>query len=240
VGLALSAGIAYLAVRVLPPGPALSSGKFRALFNGAGPAIAVSVAITVAALALVRRRRPRDGIVAVATVLAATLLIAEVAIAGGGVSPAATCQIDPPTLRYLGTLPVDAIIAGDPATIDCVTMVSERPVVISRKLYQVFGPAYLRVVRPRMFAMTEAYFGDSRAKIVDLRRRYGADYLIVQPAVFRGGKLPPIWRHKAPFTGIVAELVAGARHAVLELPPRCLTWHDSQAEVYSLQCVATG
>jgi hypothetical protein len=241
VGLVLSAGVAFVAVRVVPLGPEWSGSQFRRLSTGAGATIAVVVGITVAAVALGRRRRGIVSVVAVATVLAGTLLVAEVAIAGGGASPTATCRIDPPALRYLGTLPPDAIIAGDPTTIDCVTMVSKRPIVISKKLYQVFSNDYLRIARPRMFAMTEAYFGDSRAKILDLRTRFGADYLVVQPASFRRpGHVPPNWSHMAPFTEIAAELVAGHQHAVLELPPRCRTWHDSQTEVYSLRCVATG
>jgi hypothetical protein len=241
VGLAATAGVAFAAVRLVPLGPELSSGAFSQLFSGPGATIAVAIAITVAAVALARRRRTAAGMVAVATVLAGTLLVAEVAIAGGGASSTATCRIDPAALHYLGTLPPDAVIAGDPTSIDCVTMVSERPVVISKKLYQVFNNDYLRIARPRMFAMTEAYFGDSRAKIVDLRRRFGADYLVVQPASFlRGrGHIPPNWSHMSPFTGIAYHLLLSPLHAALELPAQCLTWHDSQTEVYSLKCVAS-
>ena len=96
--------------------------------------------------------------------LAGTLLLAEVAIAGRGVSVAGHCGRDRGMLQYIGTLPKNTIIAGDPTAIGCVTIVSERPVVISRKLYQVFSSKYLSVARPRMFAMIDAYFGDSRSE----------------------------------------------------------------------------
>ena len=58
-------------------------------------------------------------------------------------------------------------------------MVSERPVVISRKLNQGLSPSYLRVARAHMFAMVEAYYGDSLAQVLALRTRFGADYLVV-------------------------------------------------------------
>jgi hypothetical protein len=74
-----------------------------------------------------------------------------------------------------------------------VTIVSERPVVISRKLYQVFSRKYLSIARPRMFAMIDAYFGDSRSKILALRQRYGADYLVVQPGSLAGHTAGPRW-----------------------------------------------
>jgi hypothetical protein len=177
----------------------------------------------------------------VAAVLAGTLLLAEVAIAGRGVSLAGHCGRDRGMLQYVGTLPKNAIIAGDPTTIGCVTIVSERPVVISRKLYQVFSRKYLSIARPRMFAMIDAYFGDSRSKILALRQRYGADYLVVQPGSLAGHTAGPRWRQMAPFTGIVGRLMRSTHgRAALQLPARCRTFEDGHDEVYDLRCVAGG
>ncbi len=142
-------------------------------------------------------------------------------------------------LQYVGTLPKNAIIAGDPTTIGCVTLVSKRPVVISRKLYQVFSRTYLSVARPRMFAMIDAYFGESRSKILALRQRYGADYMVVQPRSLAGHTAAPAWRRMAPFTGIVRRLMRSAHgRAALQLPARCRTFEDGHDEVYDLRCVA--
>jgi hypothetical protein len=112
-------------------------------------------------------------------------------------------------------------------------------VVISRKLYQVFSSKYLSIARPRMFAMIDAYFGDSRSKILALRQRYGADYLVVQPGSLAGHTARPGWRHMAPFTGIVSRLMRSTHgRAALQLPARCRTYDDGHNEVYDLRCVA--
>ena len=240
-GVAITAVSAYLALRVIPLGPEFSARYLRRMLNGTGDTVAVAVVVTMVAgfLLLRRSRGGMRSLIAVAAVLSGTLLLTEVAIAGGGVSPAVHCNYDPALLHYLGTLPKDAIIAGDPLSMDCVTMVSERPVVISRKLYQVFSTNYLHVARPRMFAMIDAYFGTSRAKIDALRSRYGAGYLVVMPSELRGRKLPRDWFKMAPFGGVVAKLMhSDTVPAAGRLPARCRTWHDTRAEVYSLACVA--
>jgi hypothetical protein len=240
-GLAVTAVAAYLALRVIPLGPRFSARHLRVLLEGTAGTMVVAIVVTlvVCFLLLGRGRGGTRTAVAVAAVLAGTLLLTEVAIAGGGVSPAVKCGADPALLHYLGTLPPDAIIAGDPLSMDCVTMVSERPVVISRKLYQVFSTNYLRVARPRMFAMINAYWGTSRARIDALHRRYGADYLVVQPSRLRGPVLPPDWHRMAPFGGVVAKMLhSNTVPAASRLPAACRTWRDSEAEVYDLPCVA--
>ena len=208
LGVAISLSAAYLAVRVVPLGPRLTGAGLRfELDHGTRPVVAVASVVAVVACALVWKRGAAFRVVGVAAVLAGTLLLAEVAIAGRGVSLDGHCSLGRPVLRYLGTLPKDAIIAGDPTTIGCVTLVSERPVVISRKLYQVFSAKYLSVARSRMFAMVDAYFGESRSKILALRQRYGADYIMVQPRSLAGHTAAPAWRRMAPFTGIVRRLL---------------------------------
>jgi len=167
------------------------------------------------------------------------VLLGEVSVTGGGQSQSGHCALDPQTLSYIATLPNSAVIAGDPTSIGCVTIVSQRPVVISRKLNQGLSPSYLRVARARMFAMIEAYYGNSLQRLLALRTRFGADYLVVQPGVLRARHPSPRWGRMAPFTGLVAELLrTQAPSVVLSLPARCKTWHDTSTEVYDLRCVA--
>ena len=238
LGLVLTAAVAYWAVTSFPLGPQLRHARIhnhlsrdRWMFFGA-----IVLSVLVCALAL--RGRKAAAAVIVSAALAGGLLVGSVSVAGGDTSAAGYCS-DRAELHYLGTLPKNAIIAGDPTTIGCVTMVSERPVVISRKLYQVFSPAYLKVARQRMFAMVEAYFGPSRAKILALRSRFGADYLVVQPDALRATRANPRWKRMAPFTGLVTkELQTGTHRAALELPAACMTYHDATDEVYDLACVA--
>jgi hypothetical protein len=243
LGLAISLAAAYLAVRVVPLGPELSGARLRFyLYHAARPVVAVAIVVAVVASALVwRRGAAARMVVGVAAVLAGTLLLAEVAITGRGVSLATQCGRDRQVLHYIGTLPKNAIIAGDPTTIGCVTIVSERPVVISRKLYQVFSAKYLSVARSHMFAMIDAYFGDSRSKILALRQRYGADYLVVRRGSLVGHTAGRRWRRMAPFTGIVERLKHSTHgRAALQLPARCRTFDDGHNEVYDLRCVAGG
>jgi hypothetical protein len=225
-------------VTAFPLGPQLERIAVDHLLHRERWNLILPVVLGVVACVLALRGRRQAAAVVVAAVLTGGLLVGEVSVAGGDASAAGHCS-DPAELHYLGTLPKSAIIAGDPTTIGCVTIVSKRPVVISRKLYQVFSPTYLQVARQRMFAMVDAYFGPSRAKILGLRSRYGADYLVVQPDELRAKHASPRWKRMAPFTGLVTkELQTGKHRAALELPAACRTFHDETAEVYDLACVA--
>jgi hypothetical protein len=96
LGLAISLAAAYLAVRVVPLGPQLSSARLRFfLDHGALPVVAVAIVVAVVASALVWRRARGATIVGVAAVLAGTLLPAEVAIAGRGSAPPGTAVTIP-------------------------------------------------------------------------------------------------------------------------------------------------
>lgn len=238
LGLLLTGVGAYVAVRVIPLGPQLSRSRIDRLLTDDSNDLVVALVLGAVACALVLGGRRTPARVAVSAVLTGALLLGVTSIAGGNTSTAAGCGLDPATLHYLGTVPKDAIVAGDPTTIGCVTMVSERPVVISRKLYQVFSTDYLHIARQRMFAMVEAYFGDSFTKIDDLHTRYGADYLVVQPGSLQAKRASPQWKRMAPFTGLVTRLLrSSTKHAVLDLPDRCRTWKDATTEVFDLRCV---
>jgi hypothetical protein len=238
---AIAVVVAYLAVAVVPLGPELSRHPLDKLVSGGVLTMACWVAVGVVACLVMWRSRSGLGpapMVALAAVLAGAVLLGELAVAGGGRSITGHCPLEPRALHYIGTLPKNAIIAGDPTLIGCVTMVSERPVVISRKLYQVFDPTYFRIARARMFAMINAYYGNSLAKIVALRERYGASYLVVRPGTLHARRPSLGWVRMTPYTQVVARLLRSpGRRAPLHLPARCKTWHDDVTEVYDLRCV---
>jgi len=243
-GAVISLAIGYVAVRFFPLGPEFSPSRFDDYLTRGVTTFAVSVAVGAAmCVVLWRLRGGRAGVapvVTLAAMLAAVVLLGELSVAGRGQSPYRHCVLDAQALRYIGSLPKSAIIAGDPTSMDCVGIVSERPVVISRKLNQGLSPSYLRVARARMFAMVEAYYGNSMARLLALRTRFGADYLVVQPSVLRARRPSPRWVRMAPFTGLVAKLLrTQAPSVVLNLPTRCETWHDAGTEVYDLNCIAT-
>jgi hypothetical protein len=106
--------------------------------------------------------------------------------------------------------------------------------VISQKLYQPWNPEYFEIIRDRMSRTVRAYYGPSVDALVDLRTRYGADYVVVRTRV---RKHP--WRHMAPYSRELRRLLATVQvPAALQLPGRCLTWKRGQLEVYDLACVA--
>jgi hypothetical protein len=172
---------------------------------------------------------------ATSALVAGGLLCGAVAFAGGLRSPGAFSCGDQHLYRYLRTLPPDAIIAGDPADLNCVPIAGERAVVISKKLYQPWDPSYFRIIRPRMFNMIDAYYGPSLAAAVQLEKLYGADYLVVRRPVRRNPAGTP-----APFGAQLARLRrSDSPPAALQMPGHCATWHEGKTRVYRLACVAT-
>ena len=181
-------------------------------------------------LAAIARRRAAVW-VAVSTV-AAALLVGQVAAAAGDEYPATKCR-NIPLLTYLGTLPKDAIVAGNPVRLDCVPLVSRRGVVMNAKLFQVWERGYWLEGRERMFDSIQAYYGNSVEDLLELRRRYGADYLVVEERLRRSG-----WGQFAPFTPVVRRLLNTVSDpAVHRLPEECSTWTGGSLRVYDLACV---
>jgi hypothetical protein len=229
--------LALVAVTVFPLGPQLSlSGYASWLREGSWHVLAGLVAglLLAAALWAGRTRGNRGrGLAAAVTVLSGAVLVAQVAFAGGGDSPGVKrCRAE--VYGYLRTLPEDAVIAGDPVDLDCVPIAARRAVVISRKLYQPWEIDYFEMIRDRMFNTVRAYYGASAAALVELRTRYGSDYLLVR----RPLRTRP-WGRMAPFTEEFRRLRRSVPvPAVLRLPDRCRTWTNGSFEVYDLACVA--
>jgi hypothetical protein len=230
--------LALLALTVFPLGPQLSLSAFGAWVKEAAPYLALGLAVGLLVAAFVwvgaaRENRVHQAAVA-AAVVASAVLVAEVAFAGGGRSQAAACS-DVGLYRYLGTLPKNAIIAGDPGDLDCIPIAARRPVVISRKLYQPWNIDYFKVIRPRMFLAVEASYGPSVEAIVQLRARYGADYFLVRNRLRKRA-----WPRMAPFTQQANKFLrSGVVPAALRLPAVCETWRSRKLTVYSLACVAS-
>jgi hypothetical protein len=229
--------VAGLALMAFPLGPQLSASQLASWFREERSFLVAGLVLgALAAGVLWWRGRATDATGALAVAAAAfagLMLAAEVTAAGGGKSPsAAPCR--GAVYSYLGTLPKDAVIAGDPADLSCVPIAARRPVVISRKLYQPWDVEYFAMIRERMFSLIRAYYGPSTAALVDLRTKYGADYLLVRTPL----RERPL-RRMAPFTEEVRRLLR-ADHvpAALRLPPACRTWDDRRFQVYSLECAA--
>jgi hypothetical protein len=199
-------------------------------------ALVAAAAIALARALLRRRAGPAAALTAGALVVAGGLLAGTAAAAAGTTNGGRFRCEDAALLERLARLPKDAIVAGDPVTVDCVPVMARRAVVISHKLYQVFDAAYLAVARPRMRDMIDAYYGASPARLGALRVRYGADVLVVDTRDFTSAPAPG-WDDAAPFTQRIARLLATVeRPAALRLDPRCRIWAHETISLFDLAC----
>jgi len=229
----------WLGTCVIPLGPQLTAHRLATMVRGDKWLYLAwgLVAFVLAGSVLLRTGRYATGATATfAAILAGTLLVGGVAVAGGGQAPGLACR-DAPLYRYLQSLPKATIVAGDPVAIDCVPIAAERPVLISKKLYQVYDRNVFQFARPRMFAEIRAYYGSSRRDIVRLRTVYGADVIVVNRNVLRSGGNYR-YAEMAPFNHLVRRLRRTVREpATLRLPSRCMTWSHGSEAVYSLRCL---
>jgi hypothetical protein len=155
-----------------------------------------------------------------------------VALAGGDRIHGLKCgRMD--TLLHLRTIPKDAIVAGNPVVLDCLPIVSKRAVVMNEKLFQVWEVDFWQEGRRRMFDSIEAYYGDSLDSVLELRTKYGADYMVVERR-----PLLQHWPNTEPFTTEVFRLIETVPEpAVRRLPRECRTWGGNLDVVYDLACV---
>jgi hypothetical protein len=232
--------VALIALWAFPLGPQLPASRLGPWLSDVAPYLAVGLTVGVVLggfvfLRAVGVEAKHAAVVGAAALIGGCLLVGEVAFAGDGRSPSSRCG-DAGLYTYLRTLPKDAVVAGDPLDMNCVPLVARRPVVISRKLYQPWNTEYFPLIRERMFSVVRAYYGPSTAALVDLRRRFGADYFAV-----RTGKRtrPSKWPSMEPFTSERRRILrAGNQQAAQHLPQECETWRDARFAVYSLACVA--
>lgn len=229
VGAAATLVVGVAALIVFPLGLRLSPEDAASLLREKVWYVAGALAVGLVLAALAYRRSARW--VAVAAV-AAALLVGQVAAAGSDYNPGIRCR-SVGLLRYLGTLPKDAIIAGNPVRLDCVPVVSQRAVVMNAKLFQVWEVGYWAIGRERMFDSIRAYYGESLDDVLALRERYGADYLVVEDTLVLGG-----WGGFAPFTSVVKQMRRTVDDPVVHrLPADCTTWTGKRYRVYDLACI---
>lgn len=231
--------IVWLGTCTIPLGPQLTAHRLATTMRGdkwlylAWVLVACVIAVSVL---LLTGRYAEGAAVTFSAVLAGTLLVGGVAVAGGGEAPGIVCR-DAPLYRYLETLPKDTIVAGDPVAIDCVPIAAERPVLMSKKLYQVYDRNVFHFARPRMLAEIRAYYGSSRRAIVRLRTVYGADVLLINRELLSSGGHYR-YGEMAPFNQLMRRLRRTVhKPATLRMPSRCMTWSHGTQAVYSLRCL---
>jgi hypothetical protein len=237
----LALGVALLALTVFPLGPRLSLTDLGSWLEDAAPhlvigfAVGLLVAAAVWAAEVPRRAVGAAAAAGAAAVVAGSLLVSEVAFADGARSPGAAACRNANLYNELRTLPKETVVAADPFDSNCIPIAARRPVVISRKLYQPWATDYFDLIRERMFAIARAYYGPSVQAVIQLRDRYGADYLLV-----RTGSSERPWPRMEPFTSEVRRLRRSVdTPAIQQLPEDCITWHGGNLALYELACVTT-
>ena len=176
VAIAVPFAIAYTGLFLFPLGVRRYDGSFAHWLSLLGVALLGSLAAGAAITTWMvahddEGRRKALGVVAV--VVSGVLLGGTVAAAGGmRGDPGVNCETQAPLLRRIAQLPKSVIVAGDPVAMNCVPIIARRPVVISRKLYQVADFDYFGVARPRMRAMVDAYYGASVRRLARLRSEF--------------------------------------------------------------------
>ena len=222
--------LAYIALDVFPLGPmrrpvGVPSTSTLALAGGA-LALAAGLACALPRLPLARRA-------SLGALLTGLTLLATIIALPGRVPPGQSCPRTP-AIRFVATLPKDAVIAGDPVDLKC------RPVVISTQLAFSYERGYFLEGRTRMLAMLRAYYGPSAGALADLNARYGATYLLVNRRAVRreqAGDRVRWPRARQPYGRLVRRLLRRGEPAVLRLRARCRRWQHGQQAIYDIRCL---
>lgn len=128
-------------------------------------------------------------------------------------------------LSFVATLPKDAVLAGWPGDrygriVESVPYVARRKALVTWAGHPVFHSGYVLTMRERMNAIVDAYLARDIAPLLELRDRFGVDYLVVNEADFTG-VAPPSYIE--PFTSRAHALWdagKGKPFIVLELADR--------------------
>ena len=234
--LAAPAALAALAIHAFPLGPLAPPDTLAT----AGNAVTAGVVVALAAGAALLLGRAPGAIVPALGALASGLVLVGVLLASSDRWTRGSACNTGPAVEFLGTLPKDAVIAGDPLDLKCLPGTARRAVVISSQLAPAYERDYFLAGRAREFAMLRAYYGPSADGIAELAARYGATHLWVRRGAVRRELAPEGARWRAaqlPYGRYVRELLRGGEPAVLRLPAACRRYARGSDEVYDIGCL---
>jgi hypothetical protein len=124
-----------------------------------------------------------------AVLIAAVMLHGNLLRAHDDQFKAFTIRIPPqerPLYEFLRTLPKNALIAGNPWTMDNVPLLSKRSVLVNHESSLPLYPEYYRQIERRTVALIDAYFGWSPDSFLDLSQVMGVSHLVITRADFTG------------------------------------------------------
>jgi hypothetical protein len=228
--------VVALALHAFPLGP---QRPLRELTSTTGVAEAALTVAVAAAAAVLLARLPATRRASVAALLSAATLLGLLAVVPDHPARGWRCP-QGPAVRYLASLPKDAIIAGDPRDMNCLPGTTRRAVVISTQLAPSYEVGYFHMGRERMFASLRATYSPSLDAVLALRSRYGAtDLWVRRDAVHAELGGHGDWSRRAqPYRSFVKRLVRGDREpASLHLPASCRRFASGHDAVYDLACI---
>lgn len=118
-----------------------------------------------------------------AGIVAAVVLVLVVGgrgLGGAGLDEDTTRQAE--LLSFVGTLPVDTLVAGWPGgAIESVPLVSRRSALLTMETHQVLHERYLVEMRRRMRALIDALYSPDETALSRFHEETGVDALIVEP-----------------------------------------------------------
>ncbi|MBF0140410.1 MAG: hypothetical protein HQL74_09030 [Magnetococcales bacterium] len=101
-----------------------------------------------------------------------------------------------PLMDYLRTLPKDVIIAGWPkGKLESIPLLAKRTILLSLETHVPYHKAYVDALRPKTYALIDAYFATTTQPLIDLRDRYAVTHLLVEIDRFSGNH----FYHISPF-----------------------------------------
>jgi hypothetical protein len=131
----------------------------------------------------------------------------------------------PAITAYLRAQPKDILVAGLHSETDSVPTFANRRVLVNRENLLPFHLGYSDELDRRMDDLTEAYYAESEAEIVEFVERYGVDVILVNREEFEQATLK---RERTP------------PFALLELASRCAVMQDDEVAVVPTDCFAAG
>jgi hypothetical protein len=147
-----------------------------------------------------------------------------------------------PAVKYLATLPKDAVIAGDPIDLKCLPATTRRAVVISTQLAPSYEKEYFLRGRERMFDTLRAVYGPNTDALADVQQRYGATDLWIRRGLVEQELRPRgfRWRSRqAPYGQFVRQLLSDGEPVALHLPAACRRFQRGPEEVYDIGCLVS-
>jgi len=136
-------------------------------------------------------------------------------------------------LRFLESLPKDALVAGHPLVLDNVPLMASRKVVANLELALPYYAGYYELMRKRLLDLLQAYYAHRWEEVRAFVASYGVDALVIGKLDFNPSSLEgPLATE--PFNALVRREMESQGDFALEDPPAELRCFENAA--YSVLC----